>query len=271
MTPDDQTRFAAVTGLCLPPEMLVLSSKSPWLEGDIDRLIALNADVRAPGTPWIGAEGAPWPDDHVVIGEDGCGNYWSILRPDTHPPSAGAYASVWFLDHETGKLEEHYTSIAAFLLFLDVTFPIEKVDFGEWRVVAQQSVGPIRFGMPREAVRAMLDQPFTVFQTGKGSEPADAFDALDLIIFYRNGGVEAVEFRNAAKVILGGHLLGNESYSDMEMSLVDFIQPNIVTPTSLRSPAFGVEFTIKSPEERDIIGAITQIIVAGPGYFERRG
>jgi hypothetical protein len=270
MTPEDLSRFMAETGLCLPPEMAVLSSKSPWLEGDVDRLIAMNADVRSPGTPWIGAAGAPWPDDHVVIGGDGCGNYWSVLRPDKHPPAPEAYASVWFLDHETGGMEEQYPSIGAFLLYLDVTFPAEKFDSGEWRIIAQRSVGPIRFGMTRKEVRGLLAQPFTAFQKGEGSELTDAFDTLDLHVFYRDDAVEAVEFWNADNVVLGGHRLGDQSFADMEISLVDFVQPNIVTPTSLQSPAFGVEFTIESPDARDRVGAIKHIIVVCPGYFARQ-
>jgi hypothetical protein len=267
----DLTRFDAATGLCLPPEMAVLGGKSPWLEGDVDRLIALNQHVRIPGTPWIGEEGAPWPDDHVVIGEDGCGNYWSVLRPDKHAPVPPAeYLPVWFLDHETGKMEEQHPSLGAFLLYLEVTFPPEKFDVGDWTIRAQKSVGPIRFGMSREEVRSILAQPFTSFQKGEGAELIDAFDTLDLHIFYREDGVEAVEFWNAANVRLGGHRLSDETFADMEMSLVDFVRPNVVTPTSLLSPAFGVEFTIESADQRDTLGAIKHIIVTGPGYFERQ-
>jgi hypothetical protein len=82
--------------------------------------------------------------------------------------------------------------------------------------------------------------------------------------------VEAVEFWNADNVVLGGHRLGDESFADLEMILVDFVQPNIVTPTSLLSPAFGVEFTIDAANARDMVGAIKHIIVVGPGYFERQ-
>jgi hypothetical protein len=270
MTPEDLARFAAETGLCLPPEMAVLSGKTPWLEDDVTRLIALNADVRIPGTPWIGEQGAPWPDDHVVIGGDGCGNYYSVLRPDKHVPAAGAYPAVWFLDHETGTMEKQHDSIGAFLLFLEVTFPLEKFDVGDWTIRAQKSVGPIKFGMSRDEVRSVLAQPFTPFQKGEGEEPTDAFDTLDLHVFYRDGLMEAVEFWNAANVWLGGHRLGDETFADMEMMLVDFIQPNIVTQTSLQSPAYGVEFTIESAAARETVGAIKHIIVTGPGYFERQ-
>jgi hypothetical protein len=270
MTPEDLTRFTAETGLVLPPEMAVLGSKPPWLSGDVDWLIMINDDVREPGTPWIGEEGLPWPDDHVVIGGDGCGNYYSVLRPDKHPPAPGEYAAVWFLDCETGKMERQYDSVGAFLLYLEVMFPIEKFEVGDWTIRAQKSVGPITFGMSREEVRNVLAQPFTEFAKVQGAELTDAFDTLDLHVYYRDGAVEAVEFFNAANVCLGGHRLGDETFADMEMILVDFVQPNIVTPTSLQSPAYCVEYTIEGADQREVVGAIRHIIVTGPGYFERQ-
>jgi hypothetical protein len=207
----------------------------------------------------------------VVIGEDGCGNYWSVPRPDKHAPvPPAAHLSVWFLDHETGKMAEQHLSLGAFLLYLEVTSPPEKFDVGDWTIRAQKSVGPIRFGMSREEVRNILAQPFTSFQKGEGDEPTDAYDTLDLHVFYREGGVEAVEFWNAANVWLGGHRLGDETFADMEMILVDFVRPTVVTPTSLMSPAFGVEFTVESADQREMVGAIKHVIVTAPGYFERQ-
>ncbi len=270
MTPDDFPRFAATTGLCLPPDIAVLNSKPPWLEGDVDRLIALNADVRIPGTPWIGEEGLPWPDDHVVIGGDGCGNFWSVLRPDKHPPPAGDYAAVWFLDHETGKMEQQYPSIGAFLLHLEITFPIEKVEIGEWRVIAgEQKIGPLKFGMTRDEVRNILGQPFTEFRKGNGPELTDAFDTLDLHVYYRDGGMEAVELWNAANVILAGVRLGDTTFAEMERMLTDPVQPLVVTPTSVCSVAYGVEFGIETADQRETVGAITEIIIVAAGYYER--
>jgi hypothetical protein len=120
MTDDDLTRFSVETGLCLPRDIAVLVSKAPWLEGSVERLITLNSDVRVAPTSW--------PEDHVVIGEDRCGNYWSVLRPDTHPPMPPAeYSAVWFYDHDRGTHAEAYPSIGAFLLSLEIAHPIVKV------------------------------------------------------------------------------------------------------------------------------------------------
>jgi hypothetical protein len=268
MTEDDLARFTSMTGLALPKAMMKIPAKPPWLETDVDKLVALNTMVHAPGTPWIGKDG-PWPEDHVVIGEDGCGNYWSVLRPDKD--AADSDSAVWFYDHDFGIQTETSPTLGAFWLYLEVTHPIEKFDFGEWRVIAQQSVGPIKFRMSREEVRTVLAQPYTAFRkTPFSEELTDAFDTLDIHVYYREGGVEAVEFANAAKVKVGGSLLGTKSFAEMEAILWDPVVPNIATPTSLQSRSFGVDFSIATADDRDRVGAIQHILVAGPGYFERQ-
>jgi hypothetical protein len=70
-------------------------------------LVELNRDVRLPGTPWVGEAGDPWPDNYFVIGDDQCGNYWSV---DLQTADSG----VWFYDHEIGAFERHYNSLQEF-------------------------------------------------------------------------------------------------------------------------------------------------------------
>jgi hypothetical protein len=74
------------------------------------RLIQLNQDVRAPGTPWVGESGA-WPDQYFVIGDDQCGNYWCIDRQGLDP-------AIWFYDHEVGAFERHHDSLQQFAAYL---------------------------------------------------------------------------------------------------------------------------------------------------------
>jgi hypothetical protein len=74
------------------------------------RLIQLNQDVRAPGTPWVGESGA-WPDQYFVIGDDQCGNYWCIDRQGLDP-------AIWFYDHEVGAFERHHDSLTQFEAYL---------------------------------------------------------------------------------------------------------------------------------------------------------
>ncbi len=71
------------------------------------RLIALNRDVRTPGTPWVGEAGDPWPDKYFVIGDDQCGNYWCVDLLVTDP-------GVWFYDHEIGAFERRHGSLSEF-------------------------------------------------------------------------------------------------------------------------------------------------------------
>jgi hypothetical protein len=71
------------------------------------RLVALNRDVRLPGTPWVGEAGDPWPNNYFVIGDDQCGNYWCV---DLQTADTG----VWFYDHEIAAFERQYDSLADF-------------------------------------------------------------------------------------------------------------------------------------------------------------
>src|SRR5215210_7185118 len=71
------------------------------------RLIELNRDVRLPGTPWVGEAGDPWPDNYFVIGDDQCGNYWSVDLQASDP-------GVWFYDHEIGAFERQHECLHDF-------------------------------------------------------------------------------------------------------------------------------------------------------------
>jgi hypothetical protein len=259
-------RFETELGYPLPKQMLELGSLPPHLEGDVDRLIELNRLVREPGTPWIGEAGEPWPEDHVVIGEDQCGNYWSVLRVDLHRNK-----SVWFYDHEIGTMERQYKNVGAFLEDITVVVAPEKLEVGEWRLIAHQSVGSINFGMTRHEIRTLLDQPYSVVSRHEFSdEPADEFDTLDLYVHYVANKCVAVEFCNPLGVMVGGHRLGDECFSTMASILPDFVTPDVVTPTSFRSLPFGIEFRIERPERADEIGAIYWAITTAAGYFTSR-
>jgi SMI1 / KNR4 family (SUKH-1) len=71
------------------------------------RLIALNRDVRLPGTPWVGEAGEPWPDNYFVIGDDQCGNYWCVDLRTADP-------GVWFYNHEVADFERQHGSLPEF-------------------------------------------------------------------------------------------------------------------------------------------------------------
>jgi hypothetical protein len=100
-------------------------------------------------------------------------------------------------------------------------------------------------------------------------ELTDAFDTLDLHVFYRDGCVDAVEFGNTASVVVGGHCLGDQSLATMAGLLDDPLVPLIQTPTSVQSLSLGVQFSVARLEDRETIGAIGSIIVVSAGYFDR--
>ncbi len=263
----DLARFATTLGYNLPEEMAAIGALPPYLESDIDRLIKLNQDVRAPGAPYVGESGG-WPDEHIVIGEDQCGNYWSVLRTDS--PATGPTA-VWFYDHDIGSFAVACPSLADFLSQIQITHKPEVFELGDWTVRAQASVGPVVFGMTPEQVRTTLGQPFSTFMKSQDStDPTDAFDTLSLHAYYRRGKCEAIEFFDASNVRLGGHRLGDETFNDMVAILYDPVVPLVTTPTSCISRSFGVEFSIESADHADAVGAIRMIIVTDRGYYDRQ-
>jgi hypothetical protein len=267
LTAAGRAKFEKVTGLPLPRSMVGMEPFTPHLQTDVAALIELNERVRIPADPWIGDRGDPWPEEHLVIGEDQCGNYYSVVRADRRATSG---AAVWFYDHELATIARHHPSIAKFLAHLRALLPPVVHEPGVWRIVAQSSVGPIDFGMSRQAVRVALAAPFTEFTKGEGEEPTDAFDTLGVHVYYRNGGVEAMEFWKTENILLGGHRLGDETFNDVEMMIRDYVQQHITTATSVQSYSYGVEFNIASADQGDVVGAIHHLIAVCPGYFQRQ-
>jgi hypothetical protein len=267
MNSSDLDRFEKTMGYPLPPEVLTVAGRFPQLDVDVDRLMQMNLDVRIPGTPWIGEAGDPWPDDHVVIGGDQCGNYYSVLRTDRHPGDQ----AVWFLDHEVGTLEKQYESVTSFQKRLEELFPPEVFAVGDWTVRAQVRVGPIVFGMSPDDVRAALGRPYSTFnKSALSSDPTDAFDTLALHVHYLDNKCEAAEFFEPADVQIGGHRLGDETFADMALIMNDYLSPQKLTATSYQSSAYGVEFSIPRAEDATVVGAIHMVLVSEKGYFERQ-
>jgi len=62
-------------------------------------------------------------------------------------------------------------------------------------IIPLEGVGPIRFGDSRQHVRNVLASPYTTFRKASGSNETDAFDELDLHVYY--GGEDLVEFIEA--------------------------------------------------------------------------
>ena len=60
------------------------------------RVTTLNQELRAISTDWLPGM-TSWPDDHWAIGEDGAGNYFTVLQSDPR--------AVYFYDHEQRSIE----------------------------------------------------------------------------------------------------------------------------------------------------------------------
>jgi hypothetical protein len=60
------------------------------------RVVAMNQELRTTSAPWLPGL-TSWPDEHWAIGEDGAGNYFTVLRRDPR--------AVYFYDHEQRSFE----------------------------------------------------------------------------------------------------------------------------------------------------------------------
>jgi hypothetical protein len=267
LSPDDRSRFAVEFGVSLPSGLRA-PARPPALQLDVDALIALNRYVREPGTPWIGERGDPWPHEHVVIGEDLTGNYWSMLHRDHEPPDAG----VWFLDHEVGTLTPMFDTIGRFRRHLSQVAASIAASTPEWQVVAIQSVGSITFGMARARVRSMLGEPFTEVAGRLAPDPTgDLFTDRRITVGYCDGLVEVVSFADPSQVWVAGHRIGAEDFLTMATILTDYAwgDRQVISETSILDPARGVEI-FAAIENGVPTGQIASLDVFSRSGFERR-
>ena len=267
LSPADRRCFAVEFGVSLPSGLRA-PARPPDLQLDVDALIALNRYVREPGTPWIGERGDPWPHEHVVIGEDLTGNYWSMLHRDHEPPDAG----VWFLDHEVGALTRMFDTIGRFRRHLRQVAASIAASTPEWQVVAIQSVGSITFGMARAQVRSMLGEPFSEVARRLAPDPTgDLFTDRGITVEYCDGLAEVVSFADPSQVWVGGHRLGAEDFPTMATILTDYAwgDRQVISETSILDPARGVEI-FAAIENGVPTGQTASLDVFSRSGFERR-
>src|SRR5437016_6227956 len=117
MTQSDVARIEAELGINLPvhyrefilgyPQSLREAkfaynqepASASFLFDDPQLVIDLNRGMREPGLLVLDSETAPWPDEYLIIGGDGGGNYWCI--------KLGVRSKgVWFFEHEEGVIEQ---------------------------------------------------------------------------------------------------------------------------------------------------------------------
>lgn len=129
-------------------------------------------------------------------------------------------------------------------------------------------VGPIKFGMPREAVRQALGVEPRIFKKTPLSEmPADAYDEWGIHVHYDPPGVCcAVELAApAAPTFRGQNLLGR-SFGELQEMFRRMDQDLETDASGLTSRKLGVglyaPFAEESPGE-----PIESVIVFEKGYF----
>ena len=130
-------------------------------------------------------------------------------------------------------------------------------------------VGPIRFGMSREAVRSVVATPVRSFLKSPSSRvPTDAFDAAGIHVFYRqDGDCEAIELASPAEPTYEGQALLGRPYHEVRAwlrSLDDSLEEDDAGLTAFRL-GFGVFAPAASSDAEKPVEAV---IVFEAGYYE---
>ena len=77
-----------------------------FLFDDPQQVIDSNKGIREPGLLVVDSETEPWPDEYLIVGADGGGNYWCVKL-------GSKSKAVWFFEHEEGIFERESASLAA--------------------------------------------------------------------------------------------------------------------------------------------------------------
>lgn len=77
---------------------------------DPDEIIGDNnfAHRRGAGVFQLGPERRPWPENYLIVGTNGGGDYWFIHRDGFDP-------GVWFWSHDSLEVERHSASLADYM------------------------------------------------------------------------------------------------------------------------------------------------------------
>ncbi len=132
-----------------------------------------------------------------------------------------------------------------------------------------EGVGPIRFGMSPNEVRAALGVDFSSFKrSSKSIHPCDHFSELECFVYYdsADGVVDAVEFAAPAKPTLDGVMLLGMSFTDL-LEKIGQADPDVAIEsdgfTSLR---LGIGGWAPAAEDRPD-DPVESVIVFARGYY----
>jgi hypothetical protein len=138
-----------------------------------------------------------------------------------------------------------------------------------WEIITYEGVGPIKFGMTRNQVRAILGKPTASFMKG-GEAPTDAYDRHYVHVFYDlNDTVEYVEVFDASTIQWKGKVLRGLSCMQWYDLLTGDGSHVSFEGDTLTSHVFGLSVWVPlgdNEEEREVrsIGAFRR------GYWEEK-
>lgn len=91
-----------------------------------------------------------------------------------------------------------------------------------YEFLTRGSVGPLRFGMPREHVLCLLGKAFRTFKkTAESINTTDAYDAECLHIYYdESDRIKGIEFFEGSQFSWQGEVLVGESCGDLKKTLL---------------------------------------------------
>jgi hypothetical protein len=129
-------------------------------------------------------------------------------------------------------------------------------------------VGPIRFGMTVEQVRAVVGfAPVSFMKSPLSEFPTDAFDELGVHVYYKSSGIcEAVEMGKPAAPVIEGRLLIGHSFADMLRWFKSKDNTVVCDETGLKAFQSGIglyaPFAEKNPDE-----PVEGVLVFARGYW----
>ncbi|HYP52823.1 MAG TPA: hypothetical protein VEQ42_04750 [Pyrinomonadaceae bacterium] len=131
-----------------------------------------------------------------------------------------------------------------------------------------EGVGPVRFGMTREEVRAALALPVESFRKSPADEMlTDAFDAAGLHVYYKKPGLcEAVEMAAPAEPVLEGRELLGRPFGESRRWFESQDESAEADESGLTSFGYGVG--LYAPEAESNPAAPPEgVIVFEKGYY----
>jgi hypothetical protein len=139
----------------------------------------------------------------------------------------------------------------------------------EFPIAPYEGAGPIKFGMTRPQVRAILNEDYCEFRRGESSNLSDFFTSIAVFVYYNDSGVvEFIEFTDPAKPIYEKRNLLKYSYSESLKFFSRFDDNVELDSAGLTSYELGIAvYAPHCGEEPD--GIVETIGVFEKGYYDQ--